>query len=229
MLLGLVGVPSLNLLSLRLVADRAGIEFSYLDPKKLGVHVVKVRPRFKTVFSQVTPLLLQGADQALRSFKSLQLSAPKYVGLVSASTTELTELGLLPVERELTALDLIEVTSSVGWRPLGRLSKLHDTPAITMRGINRESVLQGVQSRIYRIRDPVERACAQTRVYSFLSGAGTRPDCGHSFLDDALEGPLVKKFRKAVREARKSGIDVSADKYGIDRFEIAFVLSKQTK
>lgn len=233
MLVGYLGAPQLSLLDLRIAGNLLGVSFARLDTTSRVIKVVHVHPDQRAFLSPIVPVLIDSSDLLHRAFPILNRSKFKFVGLVTISLSELYEFSIEPYrngDSTFTAEDLkalllsaLENTRVESAPP----SRTRDLSELTLKGVNRDSVLQKVQSCLYRIRDKVRRSELQLQVYRFLAGERGLPDTGLPFLEAALKGELLDRFRKAVKKSKTIGIDAAAEEFLIDRFEIAFVLAKR--
>jgi hypothetical protein len=168
-----------------------------------------------------------------RSFRTLSRSKFHFLGLLTASLSELYEFSIEPYrngDSTFTGEDLRTIINSalMMTAPLAYAPKrVRNLSEMTLKGVNRDSVLQKVQSCLYRIRDYHTRSELQKQVYRFLAGDSGRPETGIAFMNAALQGELLDRFRKAVKRSAVTSIDEAAEEFKIDRFEIAFVLAKK--
>lgn len=233
MLLGYLGVPQLSLLELRLASESLGASVAQLDTTTRALKVRYLRPEKKSFLSPIVPIYIESADLMQRSFRTLSKSKFKFLGLVSVSISELYELSIEPYrngDSTFTAYDLkciLDSALAVTTHTVSVPRRVRDLSELTLRSVNKDSVLQKVQSCLYRIRDRRVRDNVQKQVYSFLAGVSGRPKTGILYMDAALQGELLDRFRKAVKRSDKTSIDEAAEEFRIDRFEIAFVLAKK--
>ena len=234
MLVGYIGVPQLSLLDLRLASEGLGASVAKLDTTTRHVRLHHLHPERRGFLSPIIPVFIESSDLMRRGFRVLNKSKFKLLGMVSMSISELYEFSIEPYRNgnsTFTMTDLraiidsgLSVTSTVKEAP----TKSSDLSEGIMRGVNKDSVLQKVQSCLYRVRDHQVRATLQAKVYRFLAGDTGLPKTDLPFMNAALQGELLDRFRKAVKKSASIGIDAAAEEFFIDRFEIAFVLAKKS-
>ena len=234
MLVGYVGVPQLSLLDLRLASEELGASVAKLDTTTMAVRLHHLHPKRRGFLSPVVPVLIESSGMLRRSFGVLSKSKFKVLGLVSVSHSELREFSIEPyrnVDSTFSGLDLqaLIYSSTAAKTILNRAPiRSKDLSEEVLRSVNKDSILQKVQSCLYRVRDHQARSNLQSVVYRFLSGDGSKPKTGLAFMDAALQGELLDRFRAAVKKSATVGIDAAAEEFRIDRFEIAFVLAKRS-
>lgn len=185
----------------------------------------------KRVFTPVVPLLVDKPTRLTRAHPWLAGHKERYVALLTASLTELQEYGIEPYRNGDSSFDAADLQCILQYfaeknRPVKPPVRTKDFSKAILDEVNKDSILQRVQSCLYRIKDKRIRTEVQVEVYRYLLGRGKLPDTGFPFIQTALTGELVGRFRRAVKESKKLGIEGAAEKYSIDRFEIAFVLTK---
>ena len=171
-------------------------------------------------------------DTLVRSFARIQKRQHRYLALSASSPSELHEYDLplykngdsVLTGRELKRLLALAADGhGMEEEPYTRIRNLSEA---TLQEVNRDSLLKKLQTSFYRIKDPEERARVQDAVYQHLIGRRLRYEVP-SFILNIMTSDLTARFRQAIKSAIQSGdVDLAAEEYSIDRFEIAFVLAK---
>lgn len=225
-----IGLPQTSLLDAVLLADAAGIELDYFLVNAGPTSFRTVAPRRRRYSGDVSFLYLNSLETLNQSYELL--SSMKVLVLLSSALTELTENevevhgnGIEPFRVK----DLRKAEETFDQGPFYVPSaKTVNLARDILLDKNRGSVLQKLQNAFYRIKDKDARSQVQKATYAYLTGKrGYSAVSEFAFITSILDTPLVTKFRLAVKEAARSGDpDEAAAKFQIDRFEIAFVLSK---
>lgn len=228
-----VGVPQLPLLEAVVIAQELGIPIEYLLLGQGPQSVRVVEPEVVKYFGPIKLCYLNSIDALALLHEKLK--KVDTLVLLQASTSSLVENNLDIYEEGLKPFSLADLKklllgyqSLVEFEPTKRSRMLaHDILVEKNKG----SLLQKLQNSFYRIRDPDERRIAQQKIYSYLAGnKGSKPDSGFEFLDNIVRTDFAIRFRKAVQVARRlDDPDEASRQFSIDRFEIAFVLSKLKK
>lgn len=110
--------------------------------------------------------------------------------------------------------------------PPGLLPREHGAYTEVANRSMGNSILNQTQTLLYRI-PKIHRTEIQKDVYGYLAGVTRHINRAgeYSPLLILLASEHMQKLRKASIEARKIGIREAADKYGVDRFDINYLLS----
>ena len=232
MTIKVIGTPQLSLLELISFCEELGVPLEFLVKTS---SVSSVRTYWPTTLAYYSSVHLVYVD-SLEGLRNLHatFSAAKWEALflVQVSTTELQDKGIN--------------ISSEGLQPLSRadlrimLRQFYKTPqtnlnflskdessAALLRDKSRESLLSKLQTSFYRIKDKEERSRVQALSYRFLVLKVKNPMTGSDYIDGILLSPVAVRFRKALIEVKSiADMDVVAESYAIDRFEVAYVLQK---
>lgn len=235
MIQNVIGVPQLTLLDAVVFANSLGLTLGSFRP--LPPFFVKHRPLDSVKKPGKSRKLIYISSVAQYNTYASEIHAKKQVFLVflSAPSSALMEHGLQVYHsgtQEFTADDFakvlhLEPTTAEVKTVLGP-EKERDLSIEILTKNNRDSLLQKLQSNIYRIRDAVEREIIQKKVYAYLGGeVKTLPRISYPFVANLITSDLAVRLRNAVKEARSShNIDKAAENANLDRFEVAYILSK---
>lgn len=192
---------------------------------------VKHRPEKVTQPAPANRLLYASSLAQCRAyFNGLVEDRRPYVVLLNASTTELLEYGI-PLHKSGSSKFGLEdlrkfLATEKRWNRQ-HLEKVRDLPLEVLKANNRDSILQRIQTNVYRIKDADERTILQRNIYAFLSGKTKTPPSKYKFIENILRSEVATRLRRAVQRAKQSDdVDAAAAEENLDRFEVAYVLSK---
>lgn len=228
MIVSMRGYPVSSLLDVRIVCETMGVP--------LG-NVRKVTPKFQRFLPSrrlyFGPLrVIYTSDFAFLADYVEHLETSKkyrYFIVVSGAPSALQEQGIEISKFPFSNRTLLHALLSNKTSTFDRLlAEPRNLAKEIFDKVNRDSLLSKLQSSIYRVTDKVERDRAQTICYAYLASlVKRRPDSGFEFLNNILDSDLATLFCKATKEVKTGqNIDVVAEKFGLDRFEIAYILKR---
>lgn len=229
MILDVIGVPQLSLLDARILCSEAGIRLGYLTKGLTNFQVFK--PKKPVYFGPMRVVYIEDVDIYVRYIDQLYQKKVHHLVLINAAYSTLVEMGIQIYEYGIKPFTGQVLLDSFQLQPVSEGKflaerKLNLAQSIA-ETINKESLLGKLQSSFYRIKSVDERDRVQKQVYAYLTGKVKRkPYSGLVFIDNILDTDLCQKVILAVEFAKKAGPDAAAEKFGIDRFEIAYVLRK---
>ncbi len=226
MIVDIIGAPQLSLLEARLLCSESGVRIGYLSKGPIRFQTFK--PELQIYFGPVRVIYLNELDLLPKYVEGLHFKPIHHLLLVNASHSLLIEHGIKIHREGMVPFSADDLIASFGKTPMKweeiSVVKQHDFAQHIMADINRESILGKLQTCFYRIKQIDDRQKVQSLVYAYISGALRTLPQTVPYIDKILETPLCTKFIQAVQYAKTSNPDVAAQKFGIDRFELAFVL-----
>jgi hypothetical protein len=172
-----------------------------------------------------------GSLRYSRVVAAIHKSKTRSVVLVVSGPETLLRRSGLSVEPR---VDLTTVISSLmtleARKPEFRLEDPGDPESDIVFKNQRDSILQRLTQNLYRISDKESRERVKTDIFRFLSGELRRPkQTNIAALDEILSGDLAKKFRECCLQTRFEHADLTSLQFGVDRFELGYVIRKVTK
>lgn len=228
MIVDLLAVPQVSLLEARFLCESLGIRIGHLTSKPPFFHTY--RPKIQSYFGPLRVVYVSGVDVFNQYADSLNRKTVHHLILLNAAPSVFKEVGI-PMYGDgvnpLTKQTLLATLEKVPTDEFDSIEKKCDLAQDVMKRINKESMLGKLQTNFYRIKQVEDRHNIQSSVYAYLVGSiKRRPITDFPALDFLLKSDLCKKFIEAVSYAKKSGPDKASERFGIDRFEIAFVLKR---
>ena len=229
MIVDVVGIPQVSLLDARLLCETAGVKLGYLRQKAPTFQ--SFRPRIQSYFGPLRVVYIDDLAIFNQYAESLLNKKQHHIILINVAYSILIEVGLRihgEGRKPLLTSDLVSMFEA---RPLTkipeRLSSQQNLAEEIMKGINKESLLGKLQTSFYRIKQVDDRQRMAALVYAYLSGSiKRRPMLNIPYLDKLLQTELCDRFVKAISDAKQTGPDAAAERHGIDRFEIAYILKR---
>lgn len=207
------------------VCREYGIKAAYFKGRR---KVQEFRPDIPLNSSPVRLLFLEENLEAPFSPRILPKVVSKkldFLCIIQVSPSQGLELGVRTSPRWVSPKEDI----LFGSPPDLKTKPARDLTQEILDSTKRESILQELHPAFYRVKDKEERIKLQGKVYGFLAGnRKTPPKTFIKKIDDVLASPSCLTFREAVKSSKGRDVDEVAKEYGMDRFEIAFVLSKTT-
>ena len=227
MIVDILGVPQLSLLEARVLCEYLGLKIGHLT-RKLP-YFVAYRPSRPSYFGPLRLVYINDIDIFNQYVDTLYRKPQQHVVLVNVAKSTLEELGVKIHSEGEKPFTFEDLRSCLYQAPVSTpalfLARKTDIAKQVMQGINKESLLGKLQTTFYRIKQVEDRQAIKNVVYAYLGGSIKKmPATDVPILDKILATDLCKKFILAVAFAKKEGPDSSAEKFGIDRFELAFVL-----
>lgn len=229
MIIDVVGVPQVSLLDARLLCDCVGVRIGYLRHKAPVFQTF--RPRIQSYFGPLRVLYIDDLLVFNQYADSIYQKKQHHVILLNAAFSTLKEVGVNVHGNGTEPFLHTDLIALFGSAPINAqqilLSLQHNLAEQIMQSINKESLLGKLQTSFYRIKQVDERQRMQSLVFAYLSGSiKRRPFLDIPYIDKLLNSDLCGRFVTAIAFAKKAGPDKSAEEFGIDRFEIAYVLKR---
>lgn len=230
MIIDVVGVPQVSLLDARLLCNVVGVRLGYLRHKSPSFQSFK--PDVQSYFGPLRVVYIDDLVVFNKYADSLFQKKQHHVILLNSSYSTLKEVGV-SIHGDGTEpflhRDLVALFGSTPTHSQNKMLTLKENLAEQiMQSINKESLLGKLQTSFYRIRQVDERQKVQSLVYAYLNGSIRRkPNVEEfPFIVKIMKSDLCARFVSAVSMAKKIGADRASDAFGIDRFEIAYVLKR---
>lgn len=222
MITKIVATPNMSLLDMLHSGYIYGFSFLSLRPGEKNVFKVVKAPT-RLCLTHVKPVFVPNLAALSWGFEKLSCGKYHYVVLVGGSPIEHLEYGLdTYLGDSITQSMLIEWDTEEAIKSFpSRTRNLADE----IMNSGEASVLQQVYPLLYRERDKDKRKELSSKVYAYLVGdRKLPPETRIGKLDELLAKPETVKFRAMVIKARETSIDQVAEKYGIDKFDITYLL-----
>jgi hypothetical protein len=235
MIHGVLVSPSTSWLDVALTANRAG-----MTAARLVRHTTFQRKLFTPkgtshYLGNNRLAYFEDLDTLLRLRAGFEKNKRDYVVVLGGSSAEHLEYGLKSLSpKEITDSVLLQVALNpqdhqhlLQAVPVDRKSDLYQA---TLDSNRRDSLIQKLQPMFYRVREVEDRKRLQKRVYRFLAGrTKTVRDIPVAPMQKLLESPLASRFRECVQVYESTRNESDVKKFGIDQFEVNFVLHQLEK
>jgi hypothetical protein len=227
----LVTTPQLTLLELSLIADELGLSFKHNVNVRRAL--VERKAAKESFFTDISLYYIVGVQQ----FRSLELQdlGNKALILLRCSISESAEYALPVINNGLEPISLNDILHLIfDYKNLparGEIRRSVNLAREILTATSKPSVLQKLQNVFYRIKDKDDRLRVQHQVYRFLCGDLKKaPHTGYEYVDNVVRLPFLVNFKTALSKAIEyNDPDRAAEEFNIDRFELAFVMSKFEK
>lgn len=224
MLVRIVAVPNISFLDILHCANLYGFKFIHLDPI-YDQRYKLIHPPAVRVFSHLRPVYASHVQYLELNYRRLVDSKEGYLALVGGSPIEHFEYQLESYDGCGITPELLHAWDTGEGQPIPK--RTMSTLDLMQKEIGDGGLLQKIYPLFYRERDKHARAALQTKVYAYLVGdRKTPPITGIGKLDQALQHPDTLKLRQAAMYARNSSTEAASLKFGIDKFELNYLMQK---